>query len=704
MADSARQRSLAAWRRLPRSLRWSLPVMLILALVLGLAEWNGWRFLRAPIEQRLSAAVGAPVRIDEGFELRLLRPRPQVFAPRVEIDSREGFGVDHLLLATELRIVADWRELWRWRMRDEALRLPSIAAGTLDARLVRLDDGSANWRADRRDVAASAPDARPLARRLPRPGLIDVPDGRITIVDRPLRTELLIELQSSAESVHTRAPRGSAGPAFGARITGRYRELPLRLEAQFAPVFEGTQADAAPQLVLRLEGEVGRSKLRFDGALAPLSAGRVLHGEASVSGPSLAAVGAPLGLTLPTTPPFEVAGRLQRDGDVWHFEVRQAKVGSSSLAGDFRFDTGPEPPRLVGTLRGRRLALVDLGPAIGTQPRSQRDAERVLPARRFDIPSLRKMDADVALDVAELDFGSAALAPFESVRAKIRLAGGVLDISDLRARVGDGQVSGRTRLDGRGEPAQWSADLELRGVEIEDWIKGVRKSAAKTAKAQDAGAAKPGRAKPVQETLAKAQAVGASDAASAPRGSASSYLTGELLASVKVTGSGRSTAEILASLNGKVRVLLQDGTLSHLVTEAAGLDIAQALGVAMKGDEPLPLRCARVDLLIDHGVATPTLALLDNRDSTVRIEGKIDLRDESLALRATVRPKDFSPLALRAPLIVTGHLADPKVGVEGTRLLPRVLAAIALGFVAPPAAVLPLVDPGSAPARPPCAG
>jgi len=653
-------------------------VLLAVTTVLALAEWNGWRFLRGPLEQRLSAAVGAPVRIEPGFELRLLRGQPQVQAPRVEIGSREGFGVPHLLLAEQLRITADWRALWRWRMRDEALQLRSIEARTLDAHLVRLADGSANWRGDR---PASAPEApEPIGRKLPRAGLIDVPDGRIEIDDRPLRTRLSIALASSTETQQSRAPRGSAGAAFAARITGRYRDLPLRLDAQFAPIFEAATSDAAPQLVLRLEGEVGRSKLRFDGSVAPLAPGRALHGEVSLAGPSLAAVGEPLGLTLPSTPPFEVAGRLQRDGAVWRFEARQATIGSSSLAGDFKFDTGPKPPQLSGTLRGRRLALADLGPAIGTGPKTARekDDSHVLPSRRFDIPRLRAMDADVALDVAELDFGSAALAPFQRVRARIRLDDGVLDIVDLRARVGGGQVSGRTRLDGRGDPALWSADLQLRGIEIEDWIKGVRKSSAKAAplQAQD---------KPP------------------PRGSATAYLTGQLMADIQVTGRGRSTAEILASLDGKARFQLRDGTLSHLVTEAAGLDVAQAMGVAIKGDTPLPLRCARVDLLIDNGVATPTVAVLDNRDSTVRVEGKIDLRDESLALRATVRPKDFSPLSLRAPLTVTGHLAEPQVTVEGTRLVPRILAAIALGFVAAPAAVLPLVDPGaSAPARPPC--
>ena len=136
------------------------------------------------------------------------------------------------------------------------------------------------------------------------------------------------------------APRGPAGPAFSARISGHYRALPLRLEAQFAPVFDVAQPDDAPQIVLRVDGEAGRSKLRFDGVVAPLSGARSLHGEAEVAGPSLAAVGEPLGITLPTTPPFKLLGRLERDDLVWRFNVREAEIGSSSLAGDFVFGVG----------------------------------------------------------------------------------------------------------------------------------------------------------------------------------------------------------------------------------------------------------------------------------------------------------------------------------------------------------------------------
>ena len=175
-----------------------------------------------------------------------------------------------------------------------------------------------------------------------------------------------------------------------------------------------------------------------------------------------------------------------------------------------------------------------------------------------------------------------------------------------------------------------------------------------------------------------------------------SYVTGKLDAQVKVKGSGRSTAEILASLNGDVRVHLREASVSHLVVEAVGLDIAQALGLKLKGDRSLPILCNVVDLDVEGGVARPKVLVLDTTDSTVFVDGSISLRTEALDLRAVVSPKDFSPLTLRTPIHVGGTLGDPKVSVEVGKLVGKAAAATLLGIlVAPLAAIVPFVDPGA---------
>jgi uncharacterized protein involved in outer membrane biogenesis len=139
------------------------------------------------------------------------------------------------------------------------------------------------------------------------------------------------------------------------------------------------------------------------------------------------------------------------------------------------------------------------------------------------------------------------------------------------------------------------------------------------------------------------------------------------------------------------------------VTEAVGLDVAQALGVAIKGDDALPLRCARFDFITQGGVMRLTRGVFDNPDSTIRVAGQVDLRNEHLALAARARPKDISPVSLRSPVTVTGTLSAPVVSIEPTRLAARALGAVALGALAGPlAAVIPLLDPGESEKSDPC--
>ena len=154
-------------------------------------------------------------------------------------------------------------------------------------------------------------------------------------------------------------------------------------------------------------------------------------------------------------------------------------------------------------------------------------------------------------------------------------------------------------------------------------------------------------------------------------------MTGELIARLKVSGVGRSTAEIIGSLDGRAQARLRNGTLSHLAVEAAGLDVAQAFGVMVRGDRALALSCAVVALELHNGVMITQRAVADTSDSTFIMIGRIDLNNEALDLRVTVKPKDFSLFSLRSPVTVTGTLAQPVVGVEGQSLAVRALAAAA---------------------------
>ncbi|HEX7689363.1 MAG TPA: AsmA-like C-terminal region-containing protein, partial [Burkholderiaceae bacterium] len=292
----------------------------------------------------------------------------------------------------------------------------------------------------------------------------------------------------------------------------------------------------------------------------------------------------------------------------------------------------------------------------------------VLPDRQFDIPSLKAMNADVGVKLAVLDLGTTALEPFTPLQARITLQDGVLRLSDILARTSQGQVTGGIGLDSRPALPAWNADLRWSGIQLARFVK-------------------------TPDTMVKRNADG-----SRPD---TGYVSGALGGDAKLTGTGKSTAALLGSLQGTARLWVQDGEVSHLLVEAAGIDIADALGLFVKGDDKVPMQCAVAKLDIVKGKVLPEVFMIDTHASTLLVGGDLSLKDETLDLQLTSHPHNFSPwaphgfsiVAPRTPVDVDGTFSDPHVHLEAKPLLVRGGAALALGtLVNPLAALLALVD------------
>jgi uncharacterized protein involved in outer membrane biogenesis len=702
---------LAAWRA---GVRWPLAlVALVVAIVVVVlvCEAIGWPFLVGPLQHRLETMLDRRVALAgdsqgaPGVRIGLLGS-VRVSAASIEIGAPAWSTTPHTVLAHDAHLKLRYRDLWRaWH--GQPLRIADLDAASLDARLERRADGRASWQfGKKKDEQAEQKEVS-----LPTFGRLAVADGHVLYVDEVLPAGIDARFalsdgnargrgaaarapaaESSAASAASAPPAAvaasgaasggiviRAGGAAGTgkvadsvrlasgesglrlKAVGQYRQLPVRIDLGTAGVLgffgEGAEAKAQP---LSLRAIIGRARVDFDGTtLDPLHF-TGLKGRFKLAGPSLAAVGDPLGITLPTTPPFDTHGTLVKEGGLWKAVFEAASIGSSRLAGAFTYDKRPRVPLLAGRLTGSHVLLADLGPTIGTPPPGSGEAKgaattggRVIPDKKFDLPSLRAMDANILINVGMFDPGTDVLDPLHNTRAHLLLADGVLTIADFEGTTAQGKLAGYLQLDGRGKEALWTADMRLLGVNLAQWLRIKRK------------------------------------------GDAPPYLAGKLDALVKVKGSGRSTAEILASLDGDLRMHMRDAAVSHLAVEAAGIDLAQALGVLIKGDDALPIQCNVADLDIVKGVARPKIFVVNTRDSTVWIDGTVSLRDESLDLRFVVSPKDFSPLTLRTPVRVRGTLGKPAVSLELGKLAGKTGAAALLALLNPLAAIIPFIDPGS---------
>ncbi|HSW25833.1 MAG TPA: hypothetical protein VLJ62_23945, partial [Burkholderiaceae bacterium] len=391
---------------------------LLLAGVAG--EISGWPFLQQPLRDALQRAAGIPVQLEGRFRVHLLW-RPRLLVERLTVGSAAGVPAPHLVDGRQVAIAWHWGDVWRWR-RGGVLVLRSMRADALDVHLVRLADGRASWQIGR------ARGADGPARSLPKVGRLAVDDGHVTIDDRLLDTQLRIDVRGREGGGSER----QAGDGYRADISGRYRASTVKLAFSSGgalPLLRDDQdASGVTTTPLRVDGEVGAARIVFDGQAAALMGGRHLDGALRFSGPSLAWVGQPLGLALPQTPAFNLQGRLTHHDGVWTLRADRATIGRSELVGDFRYDTTTRPARLSGKLAGPRLLLADLGPSIGAPtggsarlPTTAQRAPRgqVLPQQRFNVPSLRAMNADVQVAIDQLVFSTSAVNPLHNLRTHL---------------------------------------------------------------------------------------------------------------------------------------------------------------------------------------------------------------------------------------------------------------------------------------------
>jgi uncharacterized protein involved in outer membrane biogenesis len=666
----------------------SLPLLVVALGAWG--EYQGWPWLQQPLQRFLSQALQREVSfappegaIPEGvFRVQLL-DGIHLRLPYLRVAAPAWSSAPHLLQASEVALALDYADLWRAHQ-GQPVHLRLLRAVGMDARLEQLPDGRASWQFG--DPAAPGGIAAPSV------GQLQIVQGTLHYHNQRRDIELLARLSLTEGAGAAPADTDTPGPPpaetmahnlLQVRADGHYHDQPLQvaLTSTGALPWVAGDVDAAAGMApapLSVSASVGRARLSFEGRAQDLRHLLGLTGRFTVSGPSLAAVGDPVGVTLPSTAAFRVMGRVVKQGSIWNVVADEATVGSSRVNGAFRYDTAREVPLLAGRLGGSRLLLADLAPAVGGAPYAAASAPvvsaagaakdnlaqgpppkqvkapgKLLPARPFDLGALRAMDADVLVDVAELDLNTPLLQSLRPLRTHVRLSGGVLTLGALDARTAQGRLTGDVQLDGRGDQALWHANLNISGVRLEQWLRIQRQPA-----------------------------------------DAPPYITGELDARAEVDGKGRSTADLLASLDGRVHGELRGGTLSRLLMEFAELDVIPALGALLNGDGVMPVNCGVTDLVAQQGVLRPRVMVVDTPSSTVWVDGTLSLAQETLDLRAVVSPKDFSPVSLRTPLQVQGSFANPQVSVQKGPLGRKLGGALLLGLVNPLASLLAFVDPG----------
>jgi hypothetical protein len=166
-------------------------------------------------------------------------------------------------------------------------------------------------------------------------------------------------------------------------------------------------------------------------------------------------------------------------------------------------------------------------------------------------------------------------------------------------------------------------------------------------------------------------------------------LSGAVAGRMRLTSAGDSIRAAAAHANGAVRVVIPGGQIRQAFAELLGIDATKGLFLLLaKNHGATPIRCAVADFDARDGIFTARRIVLDTGVVLAKGRGSIDLRDESLHLSLSGKPKKFRLVRIGAPITLGGDLAAPKVGVAIGKALPQFAASAVLGAVVAPLAII----------------
>lgn len=618
---------------LRRYLLWALAALLtaVLLLVLVIALF-GWNWLRAPMERLALQHTGRELVLSGDLTVDFGWPVARLHAAGVRFANPAWAKEKQMVTAEGVAVSLDLSSLLKRNITFTEVRLEQAAI------FLEQSNKRKSWLLDINQQDEN--DRIHIGR-------VALDHGTLGYDDLDQKTSIRAQL-ATASGETSRAT--ALDLSFSA--TGQFKGLPLRAQGSGGPVL--ALRDTSQPYPLKLTASVGPTQVQVDGTLTGLLTFAEVDMKMALSGGSLEQLYPLLGIAFPGTRAYSVAGHLWHRDQRWRFEKFSGRFGASDIAGFVEVTTGGQRPVLNAVLNSRLLALDDLGPVIGARSGSLAQAvkdpqaqKRVLPELPFKTERWDSVDADVKLTAKTLRCAEAL--PLEDLSVHLKLSDSVLTLDPLNFGLAGGQLQTQITLDGRSTPIQASAQVRARKLLL-----------AKLFPTVDLNQASIGQ------------------------------INGEF----KLTGTGNSVGDMLASANGQVGLVVAGGQVSRLMMEKVGLHLWEILALNLTGDKLIKLRCAVADFQVKAGVMQTEALVVDTQVTTLLGSGSIDLAHEQLDLTLTPKTKTTSPVALRSPIYIRGSFAKPQVSVDKAQVAARAAGAVALGLVNPLLALLPLIDAG----------
>ena len=629
-----------------------LALVAIPAIALVILLTYDWNKARPWLNAKTSEAIGRPFKIAGDLALTWEKaalaererswhdwvPWPHLVAKDVHVGNPHGTAGD---MASVSQFSFSLKPL---ALLDKRINIPMLQFQQPNIDLVRSADGKNNWTFKHDDKPS--PWKMDIERVVFTKGVIHYRDA----IEKADITADVDVLENNSNYGVTWKARGTfnGAPVTGTGKTGAV----LSLKEQIAP------------FPLQADMRIGAVRIALEGTLTKPTRLAALDLRLKLAGPSMARLYSVTGLVLPETPAFRTEGRLigtiDGQNSRYTYDKFSGRVGSSDIGGKLDYQMGKPRGKLSGSVVSRQLLFTDLGPLIGADSNASKAARgvapvqpagKVLPVETFRTERWTSIDADVRYSAQRIVRDKQL--PISKLTTHLILNNGVLSLAPLNFDMAGGSLNSTIKLDGNGREGKnairATAKISARHIRIKDLF----------------------------PTIPDMQAT-----------------VGQINGDAQLSATGNSVASLLASSNGEVKTMINQGEVSKLLLEKMGLNIGNIILTQLFGDKQVKLNCMASDFAVTRGVMQTRTFVVDTEEAVINASGTINLATEQIDLTLKPQTKGLRIFSLRAPLYVRGNFSKPAVSVDKGVLAMKAGGAIALGLAAPLAALIPLINAG----------
>ena len=388
-------------------------------------------------------------------------------------------------------------------------------------------------------------------------------------------------------------------------LEGAYNEVPVQLDVTaqsfdalhdisqpFGAVITAKGAGATVQLDAKMT-----DPLNFEGVTAQLA----------LEIKRLDAVGPWLGEKFQLNAPLQLAGALQRDGDVWQLHEASGKLSTYNFAGQIQLTEGArlQPDDLKLKLHFTDFDIDRFLRLAGKAKDNHKiPLQDVLPPKH--VPNIL---LDAQLGFTQLNYHQINV---RDLGFHALIAPDMIKLDDLTLRLNDGKLTVDLSVKAVEKNSQFKAGLKIQQFDI-------------------------------GKTLALAQA------GSAP-------LTGRFDVTSALSATGNTPDQLKQTLDGYLLLTMTQGQIEKRAIQLASINLA---GAFTKTQEQSQLTCLLGVMSIRHGIGFLDPLWLKTNDGTLFGGGQINLPTATLDLTFKTERNSTGALALDLPIHLVGKISDP---------------------------------------------